>query len=490
MDPLFYLSVLENLPQKLPDRIDLGRANRVRHRVRVPFDRIALARQGVARGLGAAQRNDVVVLAVSHEDRQVPVGRARLFLEGRSKRQIRREREHAGEALREAQRGLQHDRAALRKAGQDEFRRGDAARRFAGNHLLDRLLRCPDAGLVLGSAAELEDVVPRAHAHTVVDRHRADGGVREHEAHRLAQLELGHHRLEVVAVGAQAVQPDHRGGGVLSGFDLDRFHGRSVAARMPAKGGMAMLGRTGICLAVVLMTGAPGVSAQPSPPEEPAQEAERKPPEKLQIGALAGLARPAGFVVEDLRTAESRKPTPFRQTYKAPFSPFKQPVPLAKFERTLGDEEFSVSPLELLAEKLVEHYGEKLAGQRLVVHEFAYTLEQVVNKPQGMNYTVIPGGGVSFATALALSVIGSAAGTVMMAGKGIDLRLQVKIDAELDGRRIEAFERPMALGSEGPARVTRYAIEKFLLKLGEASAVEKPAASVEAQPPAEPAKAD
>jgi hypothetical protein len=188
-------------------------------------------------------------------------------------------------------------------------------------------------------------------------------------------------------------------------------------------------------------------------------------------------------VVEDLRSAEAKTATAFKQTYKAPFSPFKQPVPLAKYERNLGDEEFSVAPLELLAEKLVERYGDTLAAKRLVVHEFSYRLEEIVNKPQSMSYNVIPGGGISSSTALALSLLGSAAGTAMLQGKGIDLRLHVRLDAELDGTRIQAVEQPMSMGVEGaPARVTRFAIEKFLYQLEQAPA--------QPQAPPEPAKAD
>lgn len=204
-------------------------------------------------------------------------------------------------------------------------------------------------------------------------------------------------------------------------------------------------------------------SADSAPPAE--QPEAPKPPEKLQIGALGSLPRPEGFVVEDLRSAEQKAASPFKQTYKAPMAmPFqRQPVPLARYERVIGEEELSASPVELLAEKLVEHYGGKLTGKRLVVHEFSYRLENVVNKPQGMTYTVIPGGGVGLAAALAMSVIGSAAGTAMLQGKGLDLKLHVKIDAELDGRRIEAREQPMTLsGGDGPARVTRYAVEKFI----------------------------
>lgn len=223
-----------------------------------------------------------------------------------------------------------------------------------------------------------------------------------------------------------------------------------------------------VCLAIALLAGAPVAWAQPVSADSPPVEEPPKPPpppQKLPIGAVAGLPRPEGFVVQDLRSAELKTASPFKQTYKAPMAmPFQRPpVPLAKYERTVGDEELNVSPVDLLAEKLIEHYGGKLAGKRLVVHEFSYRLEQMVNKPQGMTYTVIPGGGVGLAAALVMSVIGSAAGTAMLQGKGIDLKLHVKVDAELDGRRIEARELPMTLsGEDGPARVTRYAMEKFI----------------------------
>lgn len=227
-----------------------------------------------------------------------------------------------------------------------------------------------------------------------------------------------------------------------------------------------MLVRVG--LAVALSVGASAGWSQPfssnsAPPVEPMEAP--KPPPKLQIGAVAGLPRPEGFALEDLRSAEMKAASPFKQTYKAPMAmPFqRQPVPLAKYERMVGEEELSASPLALLADKLVEHYGDKLAGKRLVVHEFSYRLEQLINRPQGMAYTVIPGGGVSLATALVMSAIGSAAGTAMLHGKGVDLKMHVKIDAELDGRRIEAREQPMTLsGEDGPARITRYAMEKFI----------------------------
>jgi hypothetical protein len=239
-----------------------------------------------------------------------------------------------------------------------------------------------------------------------------------------------------------------------------------------------------VCFAFALLTGVPFAWGQPASSDSPPADEPAKPPppQKLQIGSVAGLPRPEGFAVQDMRSAELKTPSPFKQTYKAPMQmPFqRQPVPLAKYERVLGDDELSASPVNLLAEKLVERYGAKLSGQRLVVHEFSYRLEQVINKPQGMQVTVVGG---SLAGALAMSVIGSVAGTAMLQGKGIDLKLHVRIDAELDGKRVEASELPMALGGEdGPARVTRYAVEKFIWLL------EMPAAEPEKKEPAEPEK--
>jgi hypothetical protein len=241
-----------------------------------------------------------------------------------------------------------------------------------------------------------------------------------------------------------------------------------------------MLLRPGICLAFLLSTGIASTFAQRSERGEPAEPAkEQKEPERLKIGSVAGLPRPEGFIVEDLRSPEMKSPTLFKQTYKAPFSPFKPPVPLARYERTIGDAELSVSPVDLLTEKLIERYGDRLAGKRLKVHEFTYGLEQVINKQQGIVFIPLDPASV------AIAVIGSVAGTAMMRGKGIDLRLRVKIDAELDDRRIEAAEAPMTLGAEdGPARLTRYAIDKFLYRIDQQEG-DKPAEPAPAAPKAD-----
>ena len=219
-----------------------------------------------------------------------------------------------------------------------------------------------------------------------------------------------------------------------------------------------MFPRSRAGLALVLTMAAISAAAQPrAERDEPAPKP--KEAERLKIGALAGLPRPEGFLIEDLRPPEAKATTPFQQTYKAPFNPFKPPVPLAKYERGVGDAEFNVSPIELLAEKLAERYGARLSGKSLKVHEFSYRLEQVINRQQGMIFIPLD------TASVAIALIGSVAGTALMQGKGVDYKLRVKIDAELDGKRIVAEERPMTLGGgDGPERLTRYAIEKFIYR--------------------------
>ena len=124
-----------------------------------------------------------------------------------------------------AQSGVQRDGAALREASQYDARRGDATGPLACDQRLDQGLRRADACRILAAAAHLQDVVPRAHAHAHVDGHRAHGRVRKNEAQPgvRRQAQFRHHRFEVVAVGAQAMQPDHCRIGRASGLDFNRF---------------------------------------------------------------------------------------------------------------------------------------------------------------------------------------------------------------------------------------------------------------------------
>jgi hypothetical protein len=87
----------------------------------------------------------------------------------------------------------------------------------AGDLALDQPVDECDRLAHAGSSSALgdlqaEDVVPGAHAHAAVDRHRAHRRVREHEAHRRPVRSPARARsARSRAVGAQAVQPDAGG---------------------------------------------------------------------------------------------------------------------------------------------------------------------------------------------------------------------------------------------------------------------------------------
>jgi len=207
------------------------------------------------------------------------------------------------------------------------------------------------------------------------------------------------------------------------------------------------------------------LAQEPSPGAQPGSAG------ALAVGSSRGLPRPEGFVVEDRRAPEQRTASDFRQTYKAPPPmPFRpQPVPLAKYQRRIGEAELSAPPVDLLVDKLVEHYGDKLKGQRLVVHEFSYALEQVVNKPQGM--VVIP----LDAASLGIALLGSVAGTALMQGRGIDVKLSARIDAELGDHRVETTVLPVSVERADAANgLTRDALENFVYQLDNAMAAAAP----------------
>ena len=110
--------------------------------------------------------------------------------------------------------------------------RRDAPSRLALDERLHPLLRGADAVGVL--PAVIGDVVPGAHPEAAVD---GDGlyrrvGEDEADARRGGQAQLGHDGLEIVAVGAEAVQPEHRrfdGAGPAPGLELDRVQERGHA---------------------------------------------------------------------------------------------------------------------------------------------------------------------------------------------------------------------------------------------------------------------
>src|SRR5690606_9066495 len=73
---------------------------------------------------------------------------------------------------------------------------------------------------------------PAAHREAAVDRDRAHRGMREHETDRF-EPELRGDRLEVVAVRAEAVQPDHARVG-LRGAALDRLELKNRRLHIPS----------------------------------------------------------------------------------------------------------------------------------------------------------------------------------------------------------------------------------------------------------------
>ena len=121
---------------------------------------------------------------------------------------------------------VQRHGAALRKAGDRDARSSRRRARSRLDQRADRLRGGVDAVEVFGGTpVDADDVVPGAHLVTVVDGHRPHRRMREHESqHGHAVVEqFGHQRLEVVAVGAEAVHPDDGEGGIGSGFDGDGF---------------------------------------------------------------------------------------------------------------------------------------------------------------------------------------------------------------------------------------------------------------------------
>ncbi len=86
---------------------------------------------------------------------------------------------------------------------------------------------------------EARDVVPGAHHRAAVDGDGTQGRMREHEAHgeAIGQVELGHDGLEVVAVSAEAVHPDHGDAGRGPGLDLDGVERDVMAGARIARSG-------------------------------------------------------------------------------------------------------------------------------------------------------------------------------------------------------------------------------------------------------------
>ena len=108
--------------------------------------------------------------------------------------------------------GCKGDRATLREADQQHAMGRHAAFAFARDQGIDLDHRFGHAFMV-GAVVEIHvaDVVPGPHPRAAVDGHRAHRRMREHEADRrpVATHEFGDDGGEVIAIGTQAVQPQH-----------------------------------------------------------------------------------------------------------------------------------------------------------------------------------------------------------------------------------------------------------------------------------------
>src|SRR3546814_18686963 len=97
----------------------------------------------------------------------------------------------------------------LRETREDDAGSGNADRELPVEIAAHNLFGRAYAGVVLGIAgAEADDVVPGAHRHAAVERHRPHWCVRTDEADcRVArQIEGRHKTHELIACGAQALQ--------------------------------------------------------------------------------------------------------------------------------------------------------------------------------------------------------------------------------------------------------------------------------------------
>ncbi len=178
------IRLAQALSQPAADQLDLLGADRMGHRIGLPLDRIPEADEPVARCDGTVQRDHLIVGAVDHQDRAITIGLGAVALEMVCDRQIGRQRKDAGQSLLEAQPGLQSDRAALGEPGEDDPIGTNAIQQRVGNHRGQCLARLAHAGFVLAAAAQLDDVVPGAHRHPAVQRHRPNRGMRKHETDR------------------------------------------------------------------------------------------------------------------------------------------------------------------------------------------------------------------------------------------------------------------------------------------------------------------
>jgi hypothetical protein len=183
-------------------------------------------------------------------------------------------------------------------------------------------------------------------------------------------------------------------------------------------------------------------------------------PLRLVIGAVKGLPRPENFVVEDLRSDAMKAPSR-KQTYRRPAPAlFGRAVsgPLARYERVVGDTELNVYPIDLIAERFIERYGDKLNGNRLSVREFSFVIHESIDKPQGL--VVIPLDPASIAIAIATSIAGT--GLMQTLSPGRSARLQVSFTAELAGKLVTGSDFGSVVAetiNDMPAKIVSQALD-------------------------------
>ncbi len=108
---------------------------------------------------------------------------------------------------------MEGDRPPLRETRQHDAFGADAEGAFCFDQRARRLPGGADARLVGFGEVETADVEPGAHGHAAVDGDGARRCMRQDETHpeRGGKAERRHRGLEVMAIGAEAVQQDDAG---------------------------------------------------------------------------------------------------------------------------------------------------------------------------------------------------------------------------------------------------------------------------------------
>ena len=175
--------------------------------------------------------------------------------------EVGRQRGHASQAERVAQRRVERGGAALREPGEHDAIRGDASPLLARDEVLETLLRGAHAGQV-GAQLEIgvEEVVPRGHHVAAVERDRLLRRVGKQKPHarRGRKTERPDHVRPPVAVVAETVEEDDRRIGRLRRLDLDGGQQDEIRhGRFPrARAGAGPVGRTGPRCAIVACSAA------------------------------------------------------------------------------------------------------------------------------------------------------------------------------------------------------------------------------------------